>query len=355
MFIKVIKTLNSFIERLTPKQLLAGTAAIGILVASMVYMTLSHIEGNVVETKQFVPADVTKVVVAKIDIPRGVVIRRDMLTVKEFAVKSLPKGATSDIESFVNLPTKLEIFAGDVLTADKVFTDYRQAGFVGMIPDNCRAVTIPVNNLTAAAGLIKAGDYVDILLVSGAGKGSHSEVVLQNVLLLSTNRNANRYIQNTKKPKPTDKDKADSKELADTDKQDEPDNDSKDEKSDGDTDKDKSNESSPSIPIPNESVGSVTLALKPDEVTKIIALTSQGKFYLALRPFKPRGDSMYITETDYYTDTRSAEPPRVVNPPAPITAPVPAIPVAPPIANVPAPATNSTPKKDGFDVIQWGN
>lgn len=359
MFIKVIKTLNKLIERLSPKQLLAGTAAIGILVACMVYLTLSHIQGSV-KVEKTAPADVTKVVVAKVDIPRGVVIRREMLTLKDFAVKSLPKGTTNDIESFVNLPTKLEIFAGDVLTKEKVFSDYRQAGFVGMIPDNCRAVTIPVNNLTAAAGLIKAGDLVDILLVSGANQGSHSEVVLQNVLLLSINRNANRYIQDTSKPKATQQseDQEADKKNDDTDKKADDDSKAKDEQS-NETDaekKDTNSEKPAPIPAPREDVGSVTLALKPDDVTKITALISQGRFYLALRPFKPRGDSMYITETDYYTATKGAQPPRPANPPAP---PVPVIPAAPPVANVAQPAlpAGSQPadKKEGFEIIRWGN
>ena len=172
MFTRVIKVLNSLIERLTSKQLLACTAAIGVLIALMVYMTLTHIESSL-EAEKPVPIKMTKAVVAKVDIPRGVVISADMLSVKDFAVKSLPKGTASDIEEFINLPTKLEIFAGDIMTTEKVFTDYRQAGFIGMIPENCRAVTVPVDNVTGIAGLMKAGDRVDVILVLNSD-GSYS-------------------------------------------------------------------------------------------------------------------------------------------------------------------------------------
>lgn len=173
MFTKVIKALNSLIERLTSKQLLVCTGAIGVLIAVMVYMTLAHIEKSI-EVEKPAPIKMTKVVVAKVDIPRGAILEADMLSVKEFAVKSLPKGTSSDVSEFVNLPTKLEIFAGDILTTEKVFTDYRQAGFIGMIPENCRAVTIPVDNVTGLSGLMKAGDRVDVILISKSKGKTHS-------------------------------------------------------------------------------------------------------------------------------------------------------------------------------------
>ena len=302
MFTKVVKTLNRLIERLTPKQLLFGIALIGILVALAVYMTLNHIESSL-KVEQSKAITMTKVVVAKVDIARGAVIKQNMLTVKEFATSSLPKGTSGDIEEFVNLPTKLEIFAGDFLTFEKVFTDYRQAGFIGMIPDNCRAVTISVNNVTGIAGLLKAGDYVDVLLISNVNGSIHSEVILQNVLLLSINQNANRYVQppKTKDSSKHKEDTADNKESTGTDlnvpNELPPANNADSKESD-----DWKTEVAKLTGIPSaSSVGTVTLALKTDEVAKITAVSSSGRIYLALRPLKPRGDSMYITENDYYT------------------------------------------------------
>ncbi len=370
MFTKVVKTLNSLIERLTSRQLLAGTAAIGVLVALMVYLTLTNLERSF-EAEKPVPIKMTKVVVAKVDIPRGVVIEADMLAVKEFAVKSLPKGTSSNVEEFVNLPTKLEIFAGDFLTMEKVFTDYRQAGFIGMIPENCRAVTIPVDNVTGLSGLLKAGDRVDLILVLNANGGTHSEVILQNVLLLSINRNADRYIQKpaTKKPQKNSDEKTDN-ELPNSLEGEEPEEE--------DLTKEIAKEAMPNVPIPSAgAVGTVTLALKPDEVTMITAATSIGRIYLALRPLKPRGDSMYISETDYYTATKSSEPPQPKSEPQQIFSEepvesiipevvpeVPMIPAAPPLPSVPPPSVlpsipsngvNPTPQNESFEIIKWGN
>ena len=285
-------------ECLTSKQLLAITDAIGVSTALMVYTTLKHIESSV-EVEKPVSIEMTKAVVAKFNIPRGAILTADMLTVKNFAVESLPKGTASNVEEFVNLPTRLEIFAGDILTTEKVFIDYRQAGFIGMILENCRAVTVPIDNVTGIAGLMKAGDYVDVILIlSATDGGTHSEVLLQNVLLLSVNRNVNRHVQ----PPASEADKESETASAEKIKDDLPDT-SEEEKSESDK------EVPPDV-IPSEgAVGTVTLALKPDEVTKITAATTIGKIYLALRPLKPRSDSMYITKTDYvdreFTDTAS--------------------------------------------------
>ena len=363
MFTKVIKTLNNLIERLASKQLLIGTAGIGVLVALMIYITLAHIESSV-EAEKPVPIKMTKVVVAKFDIPRGAVITADMLSVKNFAVESLPKGTSSDVEEFINLPTKLEIFAGDILTTEKVFTDYRQAGFIGMIPENCRAVAIAVDNVTGIAGLMKAGDYIDVILLLKSNGGTHSEVLLQNVLLLSINRNANRYVQ-----KPKDKNSKNEKEgnADDTstkkDEEDSPDSlddkESEDESVTKENAKEAARENIPSA----GAIGTVVLALKPDEITKVTAATTIGRIYLALRPLKPRGDSMYIRETDYYTATDSSEPPQPKALPQPIERPtIPAIPAAPPVA-VPTPVlpaipnngVNPIPQDKNFEIVKWGN
>lgn len=356
MFTGVIKVLNSLIERLTSKQLLACTAVIGVLIALMVYMTLTHIESSL-EAEKPVPIKMTKVVVAKVDIPRGVVISADMLSVKDFAVKSLPKGTSSDIEEFINLPTKLEIFAGDILTTEKVFTDYRQAGFIGMIPENCRAVTVPVDNVTGIAGLMKAGDRVDVILVLNSNEGTHSEVILQNVLLLSINRNADRYVQNPRDKKNKDN-KADNK-SSENNREELPNSLSEEDAESEEVSKEVAQKVMTPIPSAG-AVGTVTLALKPDEVTMVTAATTIGRIYLALRPLKPRSDSMYINETDYCTATRSSEPPQHKVP-----EPSPSLPVIPsaPTASVPSPVlppipnngVNPAPKDEGFEIIKWGN
>lgn len=131
---------------------------------------------------------------------------------------------------------------------------------------------------------------------------------MENVLLLSINRNANRYIQ-----KPQQKKKKQDEQSTLTEQLDDADN------------------------------------VEPEDVDKVELLQNYshaeavGSVTLAL---KPRSDSMYIRETDYYTATRSSEPP------AP---PMPVIPAVPP-PNIPSPVlpvipSNAiAPSDEGFEI-----
>ena len=349
MFTKVIRILNSLVERFTPRQLLAGAAAIGLLVVLMVYGTLTHIESSM-KVAQPKPVKLTKVVVAKTDIPRGAIIQKDMLKVKEFVADSLPKGTAKDIEEFINLPTKMQIFEGDILTTEKVYADIRQAGFIGMIPEDCRAVTIPINNVTGIAGLLKAGDRVDIiLLLNSEEDGTKSTVLMQNVLLLSVNRDAEQNLATESKSSAPKETSLDAENVG--------------------TENPNEESMAESVvrnvtgirrPPTGGGVGTATLALHPDEITRVIAASTIGRLYLALRPLKPRGDSMFIRETDYYTATNSSEPPA----PKVTTPPVPVIPNVPPQGSqlpppnlpvIPNGGKSPAPKEDAFEIIQWGN
>lgn len=352
MFTKVIRVLNSLVERFTSRQLLAGAAAIWLLVVLMVYGTLTHIESSM-KVAQPKPINLTKVVVAKTDIPRGAIIQKDMLKVKEFVADSLPKGTSKDVAEFINLPTKMEIFAGDIVTTEKVYTDLRQAGFIGMIPEDCRAVTIPINNVTGIAGLLKAGDRVDIILLLNSEEGgTKSTVLMQNVLLLSVNRDAEQNLAGGKETTaPKENSEGMDLESVGTENPNE----------ESMAESVVRNVTGVRRPPTGGGVGTATLALHPDEITRVIAASTIGRLYLALRPLKPRGDSMFIRETDYYTATNSSSPPA---PKAPPTPPVPVIPNAPPQGSqlpppnlpvIPNGGKNPAPKNDAFEIIQWGN
>lgn len=375
MFNRVIKFLNALVERMTPKQLLMGTIGAGVFVFLLIFLTLQHMEQTFID-EQPEPIEMTKIVVAKTNIPRGALIKADMLKVKDFATISLPEGTTSDIETFVGLPTKLEIFADDILTENKVFMDYRQAGFIGMIPEDCRAVSIPIDSVTGIAGLVKAGDYVDVISVTSEGNtGTKVEVILQNILLLSINKNSDRELQ---KESPKDESE-DEEEKSETQKSAE-ELVNKGTKIHKDADKALQGKGAEGKGLgaaggggEAEDLGTATLALKPDDITKVIGAMSAGQIYLALRPLKPASDSMYIRETDYYVNGNArfgsqsflARQNQLYRPYASYSAPsVRPTPAPQPQQQPSAPATLSNgsgvrssapPKEQGFEVIKWGS
>ena len=76
-----------------------------------------------------------------------------------------PEGALKSFDEVRDKQVKFSIFAGDILTMQKMFSATADEGFTGTIPPNCRAVSISVNDTTSVAGFAKAGDFVDLILV----------------------------------------------------------------------------------------------------------------------------------------------------------------------------------------------
>lgn len=246
MFAKVVAWLND----LNPKQLLVFAGVVMFLMFSSIYLFLSWWTAK--NTDEEIPVEpvavVNKksVVVAKSDIPSQTLLKNDMLEVKEIPEELLPSDAVTEISSITDKSAKTAIFAGDVITTKKLTTNIDRNTFVGSIPPDCRAVSISVNEITSVDGFARPGDKVDLILVENdENKSVTTTVFLQNVLLLSINKN-------TSKSQPSKTD---------------------------------DNENVTSEAIENPSTA--TFALRSDEVLKLIAASKLGEIYLTLRPTRP--------------------------------------------------------------------
>lgn len=289
------KLLNK-INDLRPKQLLmlAGVAAL-LMFMSMFLLFKALSEDKVVEKPEEKPAvEMVSVVVAKVNIPPRTRIQESMLQLKELPETAVPEGAIRSFDDVKGVSIKVSIFAGDVLTVQKVFVERGEEGFIGSIPADCRAVSISVNDLTGVAGFAKPGDKVDLLLVE---KGQHSattNILLQNVPLLSINQ---------------------------------------------DTANSSVTESVTSEAINNPTIA--TFALPPPDVLKLISATRIGEIYMMLRPSNPSQN--YVGALEYTMESMDAPKPAPVReaapqyqaPPVIPENPAPQIPQNPPVSLVP--------------------
>ena len=125
----------------------------------------------------------TQVVVAKQDIPQRTVIKENMLKVVDMPQDAVPDGAMRSVSEVVDKLANVPIQQGDILTDKKVITDPKLAGFVGMIPPDCRAISVGISDITGIAGFAKPGDYVDVMIIrKNKGQGNVSgALLLQNV------------------------------------------------------------------------------------------------------------------------------------------------------------------------------
>ena len=188
---KIFGGISESIGKLSPKQLGFLAVAVGVAAAFLVGIALANVSGTRASSDQMKPT--VQVVVAKEDIPARAVIRESMLKMESVPADNIPDGAVSDMADAVGKPATVPIMQGDVVTTKKILSDPQAAGFTGMIPANCRAISIPVTDITGISGFAKPGDYVDIMLIRKGDKNGgrvDGEIIMQNVLLLAINKNA---------------------------------------------------------------------------------------------------------------------------------------------------------------------
>ena len=272
-----------WLSKLTPRRLLAIAGGMTVLVFVVMFFVLSSLS----ERTAPVPVEIEKpepvqevepeiktrnVVVAKRNLDPRMMITEDMVELKEFREDTIPSDAVTEIESVVNKPARAKIFKGDMITTQKIYRDPSQAGFVYTIPPDCRAVSVGINDVTGVAGFAKPGDYVDVVLVEKQDTKATSTIILENVLLLSVNKNMGIYED------PNSSNNGNEPVNHDT------------------------------IAIDNPALA--TLALRGDEVLKLISASKLGEIYLMLRPVGAWNDYGYGTE--YTFESIKTPPPETV-------------------------------------------
>ncbi len=319
MFSKILDFLND----LRPRQILMLAGGATVIMFLSVYLLFSALTKNETEETQTAAQseiEMQNVVVVKSDIAANSIFTTDLLQVKEMPADLVPEGAISSLHPIVGKYAGVTMYAGDIVTEQKIYTEALPNGFVDTIPKDCRAVSVGIGNVTGVAGFAKAGDYVDVILVQRNEQTANSRLILQNVLLLSINKQAvdtaaDSSVKSSNGNSPSKVDR------------------------NGDSDS----------PQESEDPNIATLALTPRQAMEIVSAAALGEIYLALRPTNPIDTS--VEEVDYtmYAIEKPSTAP-VTSTPAP-----PSTPVAADVPSVPLPSlpTASVPQAPPtFEIIQ---
>jgi pilus assembly protein CpaB len=139
------------------------------------------------------PATVGYFVAAR-SLPKGTLVRAEDFTVRSVPPKSIPAGAILDTpDSKADLAGSLVrkfVDAGSPVTLQDILRP-RDRGFLASVlaPDS-RAISIKVNEESGVSGLIRPGDYVDVILTQvlekvAPARRALSETVLRNVRVIA--------------------------------------------------------------------------------------------------------------------------------------------------------------------------
>jgi pilus assembly protein CpaB len=174
---------------------------LGLVSAALVVVYLSKASddggGNV--------SGAPEVVVASQDIPAGTRITEGMVGLKSISAEAVLAGVFQDKAEVVNQVTRVPLVAGEQIVPSKVtptgaaIANVDNPPLAYVIPEGKRAVSVEVSSQIGVSGLIRPGDYVDVILTvqvqgSAAGTGESAtndqitRTILQNVQVLSVDQ-----------------------------------------------------------------------------------------------------------------------------------------------------------------------
>lgn len=179
---------------------------IGVLLALMaVFMTKAYIDQQrqqvvdeakkkIASLEKNISKHEVKVLIANKDIPRGAVIAAENLETNVIPDQYLQPQAVSSADRILGMVAVVAISKGEQISLSKLVQPRQLGGLAEGTPVGKRAITISVDNISALGGMIKPGDYVDVMALvpvpvqTADGKQVNQMAVMplfQNVLVLA--------------------------------------------------------------------------------------------------------------------------------------------------------------------------
>lgn len=129
-------------------------------------------------------ANQISVLVAKDDIARGKIVESDNFTTKIIPNQFVQPGAVTSLDRISGMISLTNISKGEQITLNKFAYAKDTGGLSEITPIGKRAITISVDNISSLAGMIKAGDHVDVIaLIPNSVVGSDGKTVTQLITL----------------------------------------------------------------------------------------------------------------------------------------------------------------------------
>lgn len=256
----------------TNRWLLIGALALAVIAGVLIFAALANLGGDDDKTATSVAGGDTPVLVANDTIRAGTKLTPDMFRSATFAEADVVPGAVKEAAAVDGLTARVEVLKGQQLSQSAISNasdDERTDQLAFKIPDGKRAIAVSVNEVTGVAGLLVPGDRVDIVVtieekrfVNDEQQFVRIQTVLQNIEVLARAQTDVEGVVvldaegNTVSP--TDTGGAEF-------------------------------ERRPTDIDPEANAGTVTLALSPEEVQRLVLADALGDITLSLRAYGENG------------------------------------------------------------------
>ncbi len=169
--------------RLTRRVAIGVALVCGGLAALLSFIYLQDL--NRQRTPKAPPVTTKEVVVARANLPANTILTRDMLAVRKMELAQIPKLAVTEAASIEGYVAVEPLTALQPIARSQVMPRTAAFGLAGIVPPGMRAVTVAVDPVTGVAGLLKAGDRVDVVATFEIGETLVARTVLQDIELLA--------------------------------------------------------------------------------------------------------------------------------------------------------------------------
>jgi pilus assembly protein CpaB len=161
---------------------------LGLISAVLVYVYLSQAGGE--ETAA--SGETKPVLVAKEDIPVATRITESMVETKAIPADVVLPGSFSSTEGVVGNMARYPIAAGEQILSERVASgsmslpEGQELPLPYIVPEGKRAVSATTSALIGVGGLVRPGDYVDVIVTAKLQSGDQiGRIILQNLEVLA--------------------------------------------------------------------------------------------------------------------------------------------------------------------------
>lgn len=165
------------------RKVLILAIVLGLITVGTTYYYISSIETEGAE-----PIALTEVVVAVDTIPEHVKITEEMLTTASIPAEAVHPEAVLQKDQIIGGIVNSEIVKGEQVLSSRVATDSSATSLSYSVPENMRAITLPMTEVSGVGGYIEPGDRIDILVSYAEVEINPMKVVytqLQNIEVLA--------------------------------------------------------------------------------------------------------------------------------------------------------------------------
>ncbi|MFH1245192.1 MAG: Flp pilus assembly protein CpaB [Candidatus Omnitrophota bacterium] len=168
--------------------ILAIASVLGLMASMMSVAVLNQGKKDVKTTAiSNVKVEMKEVLVAARDLTRGTVFSREDLRLADWPKQMVPPTAFSQPEEVVGKIVKTEIFAEELITAQRVSSEDDSKGLDAIISHGMRAMTLGIDASVGASGFVHTGSKVDIVVTAQpkGTQGRQTKLVLQDIEVLA--------------------------------------------------------------------------------------------------------------------------------------------------------------------------